>query len=276
MHLSVYTYQYTHISMCIPVEGVRKMRTIAVINQKGGVGKTSTALALGEGLSMRKRKVLLVDLDAQGNLTYTAGVGAAGYSAMDILQNPSLAGEAVQHAGRGDIIVSSPNLAGADTIIIQTGKEYRLREALETISGRYEYCVIDTPPALGILTINALTACDGAIIPAQADIYSVQGIAQLYNTIETVKRYCNPKLAIMGIVITRYNGRTIIRREVAEMLEETAENLHTKLYRSKIRECTALVEAQTMRESIYSYAPKSNAACDYTDLVNEILEEERQ
>jgi chromosome partitioning protein len=134
--------------------------------------------------------------------------------------------------------------------------------------------VIDTPPSLGVVNVNALTACTGAIIPAQADIYSLQGISQLNSTIEAVKKYCNPSLSIMGIVLTRFNGRSIIRREVAEMLEQTAEQLHTKLYKSRIRECTALVESQATRQTIYKYSPRSNATADYTALVNEILEEE--
>ena len=119
--------------------------------------------------------------------------------------------------------------------------------------------------------MNALTACTAAIIPAQADIYSLQGISQLKTTIETVKKYCNPDLYIAGILITRYNGRTIIRREISELLEETAIQMNTKVYTSRIRECTALVEAQTRRESIFEYAPRSNASDDYFEFVNEIL-----
>lgn len=251
------------------------MQTIAVINQKGGVGKSTTALAIGAGLILKGYKTLFVDLDAQANLTYTMGASTDGYNAFGVLQRPETAGEEIQHTGQGDIIASSPALAGADTVITQTGKEYRLKEALETIAGRYDYCIIDTPPALGILTINALTACTGAIIPAQADIYSLHGISQLNGTIETVKKYCNPDLHIMGIVLTRFNGRSIIRREVAEMLEHTAEQLHTKLYKTRIRECTALVEAQALRRSIYQYAPRSHASTDYKALVDEILKGEK-
>lgn len=250
------------------------MKTIAVINQKGGVGKSTTVLALGAGLTLKGYKLLYVDLDAQGNLTYTMGADPNGYNAMGVLQRPETAKSEIQHTAQGDIIASSPALAGADTIITQTGKEYRLKEALETVAGAYDYCIVDTPPALSVLTVNALTACTGVIIPAQADIYSLQGISQLNSTIETVKRYCNPALSIMGIVLTRYNKRSIIRREVAEMLEQTAAQLHTKLYKARIRECTALVEAQAMKQSIYSYAPRSNATADYTALVKEILGEE--
>jgi len=246
-------------------------KALAIINQKGGVGKSTTALAIGAGLSHKGYSVLFIDLDAQGNLSYTLGADTRGYNAMGVLERPETAKEEIQHTPQGDIIASSPKLAGADKLLEETGKEYRLKKALDSLQGAYDYIIVDTPPALGILTINALTACTGAIIPAQADIYSLQGIAQLNSTIETVKKYCNPSLSIIGIVLTRFNGRSIIRREVAEMLERTAEQLHTKLYTSKIRECTALVEAQATKQNIYSYAPRSNATADYKALVDEIL-----
>lgn len=249
-------------------------KAIAVINQKGGVGKSTTALAIGAGLSLKGYSVLFIDLDAQGNLSYTLGADTKGYNAMGVLERPETAKEEIQHTPQGDIIASSPKLAGADKLLEETGKEYRLKEALESLQGAYDYIIVDTPPALGILTINALTACTGAIIPAQADIYSLQGIGQLNSTIETVKKYCNPSLSIMGIVITRFNGRSIIRREVAEMLERTADQLHAKLFSSKIRECTALVEAQATKQNIYSYAPRSNATADYKALVDEIIKGE--
>ena len=249
-------------------------KAIAVINQKGGVGKSTTALAIGAGLSLKGYSVLFIDLDAQGNLSYTLGADTKGYNAMGVLERPETAKEEIQHTPQGDIIASSPKLAGADKLLEETGKEYRLKEALESLQGAYDYIIVDTPPALGILTINALTAGTGAIIPAQAHIYSLQGIGQLNSTIETVKKYCNPSLSIMGIVITRFNGRSIIRREVAEMLEHTADQLHTKLFSSKIRECTALVEAQATKQNIYSYAPRSNATADYKALVDEIIKGE--
>lgn len=250
------------------------MKAIAVIDQKGGVGKSTTSLAVGAGLSLKGYSVLYVDLDAQGNLSYTLNARTQGYNSMGVLQRPETIRDEIQHTEQGDIVASSPSLAGADTVITETGKEYRLREALEHISGDYDYCIIDTPPALGILTVNALTACQGAIIPAQADIYSLQGISQLHSTIQTVKRYCNRDLSVIGIVLTRYSSRSIISREVAEMIDQTAEQLNTKLFKTKIRECTALKEAQATKQDIFSYAPKSNASADYKALVAEILEEE--
>ena len=248
------------------------IKTIAIINQKGGVGKSTTALCVGAGLSLKGFKVLYIDLDAQGNLTYTLGADNKGLTALDVLTKEATAEQTIQRTAQGDVIAASPSLAGADTLITAVGKEYRLKEALEPIKEKYDYIIIDTPPALSVLTINALTACTGVIIPAQADIYSLQGISQLNNTIQTVKQYCNPSLEVMGIVLTRYSARAILSREVAEMIEQTAANLNTKLYKATVRENIAVKEAQASQQNIFEYAPKSNAAADYSALVDEIID----
>ena len=245
---------------------------IAVINQKGGVGKSTTALSLGAGLSLRGYKVLYADLDAQGNLSHTMKADTSGLTALDVLTQQATAAEVIQHTALGDIIPASPALAGADAVITATGKEYRLREAMEPVKGSYDYIVIDTPPALGVLTINALTACHSAVIPAQADIYSLQGINQLYTTIDTVRKYCNPSLSIKGILLTRYSARSILSRELSEVIEQTAQRFNTQLFSTPIRETVAVREAQASQQDIYSYAPKSNAAADYTAFVAELLE----
>lgn len=253
------------------------MKNIAIINQKGGVGKSTTASAIGGGLTLEGAKVLYVDFDPQCNLSYLMEADISRptqANALDVLQGNVSAIEAIQKTAQGDIIAASPALAGADIVLTTTGKEYRLKEALEALAGDYDYCIIDTPPALGVLTINALTACYGCIIPAQADFLSLQGIGQLHGTIETVRKYCNPALKVYGIVLTRYNARAVISREVSAMMEETASSFQTKLYKTRIRECTAIKEAQAMRQSIYTYAPRSNASADYTALVKEILEGE--
>lgn len=249
------------------------MKAIAIINQKGGVGKSTTALALGAGLRLKGNRVLFIDLDAQGNLSHTMKAQTKGYNAMGVIQYPLIIKDEIQHTKLGDILASSGLLSGADLIINQTGKEYRLKEALSTIENLYDFAIIDTPPALGVLTVNALTACNGAIIPAQADIYSLQGINQLSTTVATVRRYCNRDLKILGIVLTRYNARAVISREVAETVEQVARGLKTKLYNTKIRECTAIKEAQASRQDIYTYAPRCNAAVDYNKLIDEILSE---
>ena len=255
------------------------MKTVAIINQKGGVGKSTTALALGAGLRRKKKKVLFVDLDAQGNLTYSLGFPANSVpekSTMELLDGAVGAEESIVQAPGGDVIPSSPVLSGADKELTAIGKEFRLKEALQAVSDRYDYVIIDTPPALGILTINALTACDCCIVPAQADIFSLQGILQLNSTIQAVLHYCNPSLRIAGILLTRYNGRAVIGREIAEKLRETAAQMQTRVFKTTIREGTAIKEAQAMQESIYDYAPRSNVGSDYASFVDEFLKEERK
>lgn len=247
------------------------MRTIAIINQKGGVGKSTIAMALKDGLIKRGHKVLIIDLDAQGNLSYTMNETITEYNALRILQNPDTITEEIRHTNKGDIVPGSSALAGADAIITEVGKEYRLKEALEQVKNNYDYCIIDTPPALGILTVNALTACNGVIIPAQADIYSLQGIAQLNNTIETVKRYCNNSLFIIGIILTRYNSRAVISKDITQLIEQTAHSLNTKVFKTKIRECTAIKEAQATKANIFDYSSRSNAVVDFNSFIDEFL-----
>ena len=244
---------------------------LAIINQKGGVGKSTTAHALGAGLRRRRKRVLFVDLDAQGNLTYALNAPETAVSGMDVLQGSVSAGQAIIATPQGELLPHGPALAGADIALTDTGKEFRLREALATVAVNYDYIIIDTPPALGILTINALTASSGAIIPAQADIFSLQGIGQLYATLCAVRKYTNPQLTIKGIVLTRYNARAVLSRDIADMLEETAQKLETVVFKTKIRECIALKESQVRREDIFTYGPKSNAALDYAALVKEFL-----
>lgn len=246
---------------------------IAVINQKGGVGKSTTSNAIGAGLFQRGYKVLFIDLDAQGNLSYSMKCENKPLSSLEVLTGTATAREATLTTPQGDIIPASPALASADTIITDTGREYRLKEALEPLKEVYDYIIIDTPPALGTLTINALTACDSVIIPAQADIYSLQGIGQLNQTIQTVKRYCNSDLTIKGIVITRYSPRAVLTRDMTDLLEDTAKQLNTKVFTSRIRECIALKEAQASQIDIFTYNPRSNAGIDYKALLEEMIGE---
>lgn len=243
---------------------------IAVINQKGGVGKSTTVFALGEGLILKGYKVLFIDLDAQGNLSYAMKSNNEYGNSFDIL-NGDLENNFIQSTDSGDLICSSPKLATADISLTSTGKEYKLKESLNSFVNTYDYIIIDTPPALGILTINALTAATSVIIPAQTDIYSIQGIGQLYKTIQAVKRYTNSNLKIKGILLTRYNSRSVLSRELKQMIENTAKELETIVFNTKIREGIAIKESQAMRKGIFEYAPKSNPAQDYQLFVNEIL-----
>lgn len=247
---------------------------ISIINQKGGVGKSTTAHALGCGMMMHKYRVLFIDLDGQGNLTQTLNAEDAEHSILDVLLGKIPARDAICVVDDKHVLTSSPSLAGADTLIVEVGKEFRLKEALEPLYDDYDYVILDTPPALGILTVNALTASTSVIIPAQADIYSLQGIDQLMGTVDTVKRYCNPELTIKGILLTRYNPRTVLTRDITEIIQYKAKELGAVFYSNPIRENISVKEAQVSRTSIFSYAPKSNAAEDYESFLIEVLEGE--
>lgn len=246
-------------------------KIITIANQKGGVGKSTTAHALGSGLILNGYKVLFVDLDTQGNLSYTMNADKDKATVYDLLTQRLNALDAIQQTSQGSLIPATPNLSMADVIITQIGKEHRLKKAIETIKDNYDYIIIDTPPALGILTANALTASDSVIIPAQADIYSLQGIGQLYSTMELIREYSNPGLIVQGVLLTRYNSRNILTKDLTATINETAEHYKTKVYKTVIREGIALKEAQAKQRTIYDYAPKSNASSDYAEFVTEFL-----
>lgn len=246
-------------------------RIVSIINQKGGVGKSTTSQSLAAGLSLKGYKVLLIDMDSQGNLSFSVGADKEGVSTLEVLKRQASAEEAIQHIGALDIIPASISLAGADMQLTEIGKEYRLKEAIEPLKKKYDYIIIDTPPALGILTINALTASDSVIIPAQADIYSIDAIGQLYGTIRAVKQYTNKELTITGILLTRFSDRTVLSRDLANMIQNTAEQLGTRLFNSTIREAIGIKEAQASKADIFTYAPKSKVAADYMGFVEEFL-----
>ena len=249
---------------------------IAITNQKGGVGKSSTAQALAVGLKLRGFKVLTVDMDPQGNLSY--GMGAATGDEIptvyDLMKGTATAAEVIQHTEQGDVMPSNVLLSGAELEFNRTGREHKLERALRDVSGSYDYIVIDTPPSLGVLTVNAYTAADRLIIPMISDIYSIQGIYQLYDTVEQARDYCNPALTISGILITKYNGRAVVRRDLKESIEELAERIGTKVYKSTIREGVAVVESQASRQGLQHYAPGANVTKDYEAFIDEFLKEE--
>ena len=249
------------------------METIAILNQKGGVGKSTTAHAIAAGFTLKGFNVLMVDLDGQQSLTTITGAKIGGASVLDVLTRKCNLTDAIKKTCSGDILTASDGLGAADSLLKDTGREYRLKEILEPASQIYDFCVIDCPPSLGILTINALTASDSCIVPAQADFLSLQAIGQLQQTIKTVKTYTNRDLYIRGIVITRYSNRAILSRDAVDLIQAKADELKTRVFASKIRECISLKEAQAVRESIFDYAKRSNGAQDYQALIDEIIKE---
>lgn len=245
--------------------------TIAIANQKGGVGKTSTTLALASGLSRKGCKVLAIDADPQGNLSFGLGAKAEGASIFGIMTGEAKAGQAIVKLGETDAICASKSLVGADATIDGVGKAFRLREGLDGIRADYDFILLDCPPQLGIVTVNCLTAADFVLVPCLADAFSLQGITDLFDTIADVRKYCNRDLQVMGLLLTKYSPRTTLSKDLGKTIEDLAARLGTKVFATKIREGVALRECHMLQRSIFDYAPQAGVALDYTALVDEIL-----
>ena len=246
-------------------------RTTVVINQKGGVGKSTAAHALATGLMKKDYKILVVDTDPQGNISHTMQADTNGKGLYEAMREEQPIKELIQHLTQGDILPSTLLLTAADMEFVSTGREYILDNVLESVKNDYDYIIIDSPPQLGILTINALVASDDIIIPMTADIYSLQGLNQLYSTINKIKKFCKKDIIIDGLLLTRYSNRTILSRDLKEAIESKARELNSRLYDTIIREGVSVREAQTARQSIFDYAPKSNSAIDYMNFITEYV-----
>ena len=208
------------------------MMIITVSNQKGGVGKTTTSAALAAGFSMAGKKVLCIDLDPQGNLGFCLGLDMeTGYTVLDALKGTVPVKDAVIRTELCDILASDITLSSSGLEEVrQEHRESILRDTLDPILKNYDYVIIDTPPALNLLTVNAYAVSDYLIIPMASDILSLVGLSQLRETVETVKVRLNPKLKVMGILLTRYNGRTCLARDVLEMAGQLAAQMNTKVF----------------------------------------------
>lgn len=247
------------------------MRIISVANQKGGTAKTSTAHALATGAAYKGKRSLAIDFDPQGNLSFIMGADASRAGAYELMKQQAKAAQIVQYTSQGDIIPASLNLAAADIEFSgKPGRDFFLQAALEPLQDAYDVVVIDTPPTLGTLLVNALTASDEVIIPMNADILSLQGLYQLAETINQVKSFCNKGLKVTGILLTRYSGRTVLARDIKETIEAKCAELGIPLLNTVIRDGVAVREAQTTQESLFAYAPNSNPAKDYLRLFDEI------
>ena len=243
---------------------------ITVINQKGGTGKTTTAAAMLAYYNQQGSPALGIDLDPQCNLSLAVGAQRAGANALGMLTGQASASAAIQRAKYTDIIAGAPELSAADEMFTNDiGKAYKLREALSNQRSTYNKIIIDSPPALGVLSVNALTAADYVRIPCQADVFSVQGLAQLSDTIEQVKKYTNPQITVLGILLTRHNQRATLSRDMRDVLEREAEKLGTIVFNTAIRESVSAKEPIAMQESIFA-DPTTNAAIDYAAFMQEL------
>ena len=247
-------------------------KTICVTNQKGGVGKTTTSYALGLGLKKEGFRVLCVDLDPQGNLSFSFGAETEESDTVyEVIKGRCSAANAIQHTELIDVIPSNIVLSGVDIEFTQTGREFLLKDALSEVQSQYDYIIIDTPPSLNVLTVNAFVATDIIIIPMVADIFSLQGITQLYDAVENIRKYYNPSIKIEGILLTRYNGRTVLSSEIKGTAEMIAKELNTVVFNTTIRASVSIQEAQASQNDLYDYAPKNSAVMDYLDFIKELL-----
>jgi chromosome partitioning protein len=252
---------------------VKHAEVIAFANQKGGVAKTTTTLNLAVAFAESGHRVLCIDLDPQGNLTMSQGIDPdkVEKSLYDVLVNDMPISEIIQHR-EIDIAVASIDLAGAEIAMsTKIGRERSLEKALKEVSGDYDFVCIDTPPSLGLLTINALTAANKVIVPVQCEYLSMRGLVQLQNTLKMIQENLNPDVKIEGILPTMLDSRTVHAKEAVEILEE---NFGDLVFRSRIRKAIKFAEAPVKGASVLKYDSQSNAAGYYRELAKEVLANE--
>ena len=253
------------------------VKVMAIANQNGGVGKTTTAVNLSACLAALNRKVLLIDSDPQGNATSGLGFDKRGIRQCiyDVLVKDDVKLASVIQKTKYqnlDLAPATINLAGAEIELVNLmARESRLKAALEKIKHNYDYVIIDCPPSLGLLTINCLTASSSVMIPVQCEFYALEGIAMLMNTIQRVQRNLNPALKLEGVVMTMFDSRTNLSQDV---VEEVKKYFKTKTYQTIIPRNVRLSEAPSHGEPIIVYDPKSKGAIVYTELAKEVIEDE--
>lgn len=243
--------------------------TISIALQKGGVGKSTTAQALASTLGFKHKKVLLIDMDSQGNVTYSSGADAPEHTIFDVLGEDCGANEALIHCKYYDLLAADTYLTNIE--MSENVEPTLLKNALEPIKGNYDFIIIDTPPALGNLSFNSLVASDYVLIPTEPRPFALQGLGKLHDTIESVRNSLNPSLKVLGILLIKYSNRTVLNRDIKTMIEDYAKQMNTIVFHTSIREGIAVAEAQTVRESLIDYAKSSKPNIDYKAFATELL-----
>ncbi len=249
-------------------------KIIAIANQKGGVGKTTTSMNLAAGLAYVGKRVMLVDFDPQGNATHGIGANRAGFtkSVYDVLMSDTTADEAkvTLQMPPLDVLPSTIDLSGADVDMAsyEIGREQLLKKKLDAVRDNYDYIIIDCPPALGLLNTNALTAADTVMIPVQCEYFALEGLTQLLSTIRLVQKLWNPRLSIEGVLLTMFDVRTKLSVEVQQ---EVRKYFKEKVYKCYIPRNVRLSEAPSREESIFEYDTRSEGAKAYAQLVKEVI-----
>ena len=248
----------------------------ATVNQKGGVGKTTTTVNLAAYLATFGKRVLLIDLDPQGNATVAFAIDRSSITTCiyDVITGEGAILDIIQKTSINnlDIIPSTPRLAGAEVELVNAeDRENRLKKSLFSIRSDYDVILIDCPPSLNLLTVNALAAADEVIVPIQCEYYALEGISQLMQTLELIKERLNPNLKIAGVLLTMYDGRTILSNQVAE---ETRKHFGNKVFRTTIPRNVRLAEAPSFGQPIIFYDPNSSGAAAYESLSREVIGDE--
>ncbi|MGO0154896.1 ParA family protein [Leuconostoc mesenteroides] len=246
---------------------------IVLANQKGGVGKTTTSINLGAALAQAGQRVLLVDIDAQGNATSGSGVDKSSleHDSYDVIVEQMPLHEVIIATDNYDLVPATIQLSGAEIELAkQSKREYRLKAALEAVRDDYDFILIDNPPALGLMTVNAFTAADAILIPVQTEFYALEGLGQLLNTIELVRQQFNPDLDVAGILLTMYDGRTNLAKQVAQ---EVRSYFDDKVYDTIIPRSVRLSEAPSYGQAIIDFDPRSVGAQMYNNLAQEVLKQ---
>ncbi|MCI7248494.1 MAG: AAA family ATPase [Clostridiales bacterium] len=252
-------------------------KAIAIFNQKGGVGKTTTNINLAACLAAKGKKILILDIDPQGNTTSGVGISKRGLKVTTheiLIEDTYRPEEAIIPTGikNLDIMPASVQLAGAEVELIQiAGREKRLKKAIDQVKPNYDYIFVDCPPSLGLLTINSLTAVDSVLIPIQCEFYALEGVSQLMSTIEIVKKNSNPDLQIEGVILSMFDGRTNLSIQV---VEEVKKYFKEKVYTTVIPRNVRLAEAPSHGMPVIQYDPKSAGARAYKEFAEEFLSNE--
>lgn len=243
-------------------------KIIAISNHKGGVGKTTSTINIGAGLANQGKKVLLLDIDPQANMSQSLGIKESEHNIYGAFKG-KYALEPIELYKNLDIIPSTSDLSAAEVeLSAEAGGEYLLKELLEPIVSSYDFILIDCPPSLGLLTINSFTACHEVFIPLQAEYLALQGISKLLGVVDKIKKRINKELVIGGIFITQYDNRKVLNRYVEDTINE---HFKTEVFKTQIRENIALAEAPNSGMDIFRYQPTSKGAEDYKNLCKEIL-----
>lgn len=247
-------------------------KIISIANQKGGVGKTTTTGSLAAVFKKKGYRVLAVDFDPQGNLSFFLGadkeISATIYH---VLKGEVKTQFAIQRTGIVDVIAANILLSGIELEFTDRGREFLLRDALSVVQDLYDYILIDPPPGLGILTINAFTASDFIVIPMLSDIYSLQGLTQLYETVEHIRHSFNEKLTIAGMLLVRFNPRENMSAEIRGTVEMIAKSLNIPLLKTFIHTSVTIAQAQASQADITKFAPNNKAVLDYIALAEELI-----